>query len=80
MIAVHSISGHVFCWGNEEMTLLLCLLTSLSVNGVQKVLTSALYFGSLFLKIIFCYIYLLCVCMVCARTHKHVHPCQEMRV
>lgn len=61
------------------MTLLLCLLTPLSVNEAQKVLTLALYFGSLFLQIIFCYIYLLCVCMVCVRAHKHVHPCQEMR-
>lgn len=71
MIAVYSISGLVFWWGNEAMTLLLCLLTSLCVNEVQEVFTSALHFGSLFLPNFFCYICLLCVCMVCTHTSMY---------
>ena len=74
MIAVYSVSGHVFWWGNEAMTLPLCSLTSLRVKEVQEVLTSALHFGSLFLpKNYFFVTFAYYVCVWC--THTHTQAC-----
>lgn len=81
-IAVYSISGHVFWWGNEAMTLPLCLLTSLCVKEVQEVLTSALHFGYLFLpKKLFFVTFAYYVCVWCVRTHTSMYtgarPCMS---